>query len=282
MTKSTKAMKRPDVARERKEPLRRGICALRKVSVAELEQIARERIARGEAMRPIEPSVKLVAAQIRDRVQRDGFAVVRELVPTTLVDELRRQVYAAVARGGLEHRARGDASAFHLAHVPADLIKFNSRAFVARLASGRPFRALVDHALKALRPVTGPAWPIQAEHGRWLRLGMPRGLNRRMPPHQDIFYLPGSEKFMTVWMPLHHCPRGLGGLRVVPRSHLHGAFFHDGKNGVPVRGARLTWKSFDLEVGDAIIFDRHLLHASGINRSKNQVRFSFDFRLAML
>jgi len=261
----------------------KGIGALKKISDEELERIARERIARSiETVERTDPSVALVSKQIRDHVERDGFAVVRGLVLPELVEALRERVFSAVTRGGLGRHRRGDASAFHLTHVPPDLVTFESRNFVTRLTGSRPFRALVDHVIKALRAVTGPAWLMQTEHGRWLRIGMPRGLNRRMPPHQDIFYLPGAEKFMTVWVPLHRCPRDLGGLRVVPNSHVHGAFYHEGKQGIPVRGAALPWKRLEFEVGDAVVFHRQLVHASGINRSSDQVRFSVDFRIGML
>jgi len=257
-----------------------GLRALPRISRAELERITRDRIARSiETLQQSDPSVKLVSTQIRDQFQRDGFAVARRAVLPELVAELREVVFATVTRAGLGRQRRGDASAFHLAEVPPDAQEFNARESVKRLTESRPFRVLVNHAIKALRLVSGPAWLMQT---RFLRIGLPRGLSRRLPPHQDIFYVPEAEKFMTVWIPLHRCPRELGGLRVVPRSHKHGAFFHEGREGIPVRGAALRWKSLEFEIGDVVIFDGHLIHASGINRSRDQVRFSIDFRLGTL
>ncbi len=260
---------------------RRGIGSLKRVTDAQLARMTRQRIAQSLAQQPIDPSIAPAPAALREDIDREGFAVVRGLVPPTLVDAVRERVHAMVTKGGLVRKRSADDSVFALASAPPDVGKFNTRQFVSRLAMSRPYQSLVNYTLQALRPVTGPAWPIQADHGRWLRVGLPEGGNRRMPPHQDIYYLPGAEKFLTVWVPLHRCPKELGSLRVVPRSHLYGPFSHEGRDGISVRGASLKWKQFSLEVGDAIVFHRYLVHAAGVNRSVNTVRFSVDFRLTL-
>lgn len=266
-----------------RESLRpKGLGALRRIREEELYRLARERLAQSQAQIPVDPALKVAPTSARERIAREGFAVVRDLIPARLVDAVRERVYSAFIRGGLRRASGRDPSIFTLARAPAELIKFSTRDFVTPVVTSPSFAALINHVAAALRPVTGPSWPIQADHGRWLRMGLPHGLNRRMPPHQDIYYLPGAEKFVTVWVPLHRCPRALGSLRVVPRSHRFGAFFHDGRNGIPVKGTSLRWRQFDMEVGDAIVFHRHMVHAAGLNRTEAQARFSFDFRLAKL
>jgi len=270
-------MKEPGI---RRNVHRKGLAALPTVSRTDLDRITRERIASSlEAQQQKDPSVKLVPAKVRDQLERDGFAVIRGLLAPELVDELRERVFKTVIRAGLGRDHRGDASTFYLSRAPRNPKDFNGRESVRRVTTSRPYNVLVSHAIKALRLVSGPAWLMQT---RYLRVGLPGGLDFRLPPHQDAFYLPESKTFRTVWIPLHRCPRNLGGLRVVPRSHQRGAFLHDGRQGIPVRGAALRWKQLAFEVGDAVIFDGHTIHASGINRTKDQVRFSVDFRLGTL
>jgi hypothetical protein len=42
------------------------------------------------------------------------------------------------------------------------------------------------------------------------------------PPHQDVWYIGGTSDIWTAWAPLTDCPEELGGLAVLPRTHLAG------------------------------------------------------------
>jgi hypothetical protein len=215
----------------------------------------------------------------RARLDREGFVLLRGLIPVSMVEELRENVYRATAQSGLVERRVSDPAAFHLKTVDGNLDRLRARPFVRPVTNSATYRAVNMHVIHALAAQVGPLRLVEEGHGRWLRIGMPRDLKRGMPPHQDIFYMRKGEDFVTVWVPLHSCPPKLGGVRLVPRSHQHGPFFHDGKRGIPVRGHGLRWRQFSFDPGDALVFHRHLVHASGRNRTEDQVRFSVDFRL---
>mgnify|MGYP002725692938 CR=1 FL=1 len=102
------------------------------------------------------------------------------------------------------------------------------------------------------------------------------------PPHQDHFYIGGSEDTWTNWMPLGDCPVELGSLAVAPGTHRAGMFaVHKaqgaGGHGVDVEDDR-PWYTGDIMCGDVLILHSHTVHQGRDNLSGNRLRLSVDYR----
>jgi len=101
------------------------------------------------------------------------------------------------------------------------------------------------------------------------------------PPHQDVWYIGGTSNIWTAWVPLVDCPDELGGLAVLPRSHLRGRIASEqavGAGGQQVADLTATdWAWEPMRAGDALVFHGHTVHQGCDNRS-DRLRLSVDLR----
>jgi len=111
---------------------------------------------------------------------------------------------------------------------------------------------------------------------------MPRDDKFLYAAHQDISFIPGSLNSVSVWIPLQDVPAEIGPLEVIPGSHLDGLLQHNGER--DVKKSRLIPMPSDsafvpvpVELGQAIVFSKFLVHRSGPNRS-DAIRFSIQLR----
>ena len=99
--------------------------------------------------------------------------------------------------------------------------------------------------------------------------------------HQDRFYLPDDLPRWSVWLPLGSCPRALGPLAILPRSHTHGLLPHAGdvewRQSVTVADDA-RWAASDLAPGDAIVFSCLTVHRALPNVSGGALRLSATLR----
>lgn len=113
------------------------------------------------------------------------------------------------------------------------------------------------------------------------RFMMPGNNRQTTPPHQDYLYIRGTENTWTVWIPLGDCPEELGGLAVIPGSHLRGhrkTFRAEGAggNGVGVDSEE-AWVAGPMAAGDILVFHSLTVH-QGRDNLTDRVRLSADFR----
>ena len=80
----------------------------------------------------------------------------------------------------------------------------------------------------------------------------------------------------TVWIPLGECPPALGGLALLPGSHLRGLLPH-GEGGIEEELAA-GWVSAHYRPGDVLIFHGRTVHRALENRVAGALRLSADFR----
>ena len=113
------------------------------------------------------------------------------------------------------------------------------------------------------------------------RVVSPCGLEFTTLPHQDSYYIRGTERLWTVWIPLGDCPVELGGLAVMPGSHKHGLMIHrEGvgrQQGVAVPEDR-RWATGDYACGDVLMFSGLTLHRACQNLTADRLRVSVDYR----
>jgi ectoine hydroxylase-related dioxygenase (phytanoyl-CoA dioxygenase family) len=102
-------------------------------------------------------------------------------------------------------------------------------------------------------------------------------------PHQDFWYIRGTPETFTAWMPVGDCPRELGGLALLERSHKLGFLPHEkaigaGGNGVRTDKLGLRWLASDFNAGDVVIFHSYMIHGALDNHTPDRLRLSLDYR----
>ncbi len=103
------------------------------------------------------------------------------------------------------------------------------------------------------------------------------------PPHQDFIHIQGAVDTWTAWFPLGDCPRTLGGLSVLRKSHQRGVLPVAPAGGAGGLAAQLCrdeneWLGHDYAVGDVLTFPSTTVHKGLPNRSGDRIRLSCDFR----
>jgi hypothetical protein len=102
-----------------------------------------------------------------------------------------------------------------------------------------------------------------------------------VPAHQDWRSMQGSLNSLVVWIPLVDCDRKNGTIRVLPGSHKQGLLPGKLDHGfwtvdlTPEQQAQMV--DVDVKVGDLVVFNAFLVHASGDNQS-DEPRWSCHFR----
>ncbi|MDE2724311.1 MAG: phytanoyl-CoA dioxygenase family protein, partial [Gemmatimonadota bacterium] len=114
------------------------------------------------------------------------------------------------------------------------------------------------------------------------RLVFPDTDTHSTPPHQDNYFIGGSDETWTAWIPCGDCPEELGGLAVARGSHRRGkleTFEGVGPGGrqVPVEEDSV-WVGGDYLCGDVIILHSLTIHQGRDNESADRLRISADYR----
>jgi ectoine hydroxylase-related dioxygenase (phytanoyl-CoA dioxygenase family) len=115
------------------------------------------------------------------------------------------------------------------------------------------------------------------------RIIFPQNTKFTTPAHQDYVHIQGTPETWTAWKPLGDCPRDLGALAVMPRSHKSGIFpvhsaYGAGGLGIDTDSLPYGWATTDFKVGDVVIFHSHTVHKALPNLSPDRIRLSADFR----
>ena len=114
------------------------------------------------------------------------------------------------------------------------------------------------------------------------RLVFPDSALHSTPPHQDNFYIGGSEDTWTAWLPCGDCPVTLGSLAVAQGSHRQGLLevkkaLGPGGHEVNVDEEQV-WVGGDYACGDVMILHSLTIHQGRDNMSGDRLRVSCDYR----
>ena len=208
-----------------------------------------------------------------------GYLFLRQFLAPQLVLGLRNRVLKLCAEfGWLDPGAPVDAA------IPAAGVSLGAYdapwvALQQRLLITEEFTAVAhDPSLLDLMQVV-IGGPVEWDCGNTCRLMSPHAPQHTTPPHQDAYYVRGTTKLWTAWVPLGDCPAELGGLAVVAGSHRAGLLDHRGQPpGAAVDDhGEFRWATVDYRVGDVLIFSGLTLHRALVNQSR-QLRISADFR----
>jgi hypothetical protein len=209
---------------------------------------------------------------LRRRLAADGYLFLRGLLPVTEVRAAFSGVIAPLAGGGwtdeLGHPA--GPGPYPAVDVRAALADPAFRAAMVsrglnRLPYLRPLRDLARSILGA------PAFSYPVKVLRTVYPERPRAVTRGRYIHQD-YANSGVQDMLTTWLPLMEIPAQLGGLAVLPGSHL----------GPPFRPRLLRpdergWATTHYQPGDVLLFHCMTAHAALPNHG-DLLRISTDCR----
>lgn len=216
------------------------------------------------------------AAALRDRARAQGFLFMRGRIPTETILALRRRIVALCAELGY---VDGQADAREAIVGGREVPSWDDPEWVAfqgRAQQIPEFAALARHAgiVEIMETIfDGPAIGDQGNVCRLLPPGLPQLVT---PAHQDGHFIRNNPRLWTAWVALGDCPPELGGLAVLPRSHVGGLLPHSAAGVAEVSAS--NWASAHYCAGDVLFVHLLTVHRSLANRTENRVRISVDMR----
>ncbi len=229
-------------------------------------------------------SLLLDAAALRQRAREDGCLFFRGLLPQDDVLDVRGQVLEVCRRHGW--LVEGSDPMQGVVRAEGAVIESGDprwQAFYCDVLKLRAFHALAlhDKMVDALGVLFGEA---VLPHSRNIcRAMFPQTQTHSTPPHQDHFYIGGSDETWTAWIPLGDCPAELGSLAVARGTHA-GGFIRDvheakGAGGRAVEVAEeAAWFGGDFECGDVLFVHSLAVHQGRDNGTADRLRLSVDYR----
>lgn len=223
-------------------------------------------------------------AELRSRFARDGYLLLRSVLPPEKLLALRERITAVLAElkwiaGGAEqNRARVTGLAWR---------EGEERYFEAldRLVKLEDLYALAHdgNLARLMKAVLGDtAFPHPLSITRLVFPGHPEITT---PPHQDYRNNQGTPNLTASWIPLGDCRQEEGGLAILEGSHRLGLLpiqYHlgPGNRGVvlPPCLPQLRWVSTDFRLGDVLLFPALTVHSALHNNDPDHMRLSVDFR----
>jgi len=214
---------------------------------------------------------------LRHEVENHGYALIRNLLPTSEIEPLLTEIAAILhAVGWIDGDPAGRRA------IPS-----------AACADGEPAYKEVNHLVFSLesfhrfphQPIlmdlmklfAGPELFIHPKSAA--RLIFPNFARAIVHAHQDHTAVAGDSESFTAWIPLHDCPLDMGPLRILDGSHRFGPQPTEEATGYIQPGAERgdAWVAGELRAGDVLIFHSLTVHEALPNLS-GQLRISLDCR----
>jgi hypothetical protein len=219
------------------------------------------------------------------RLDRDGYLYLPGFLDPAVVEDFRAYYFTVLKPAGLDQRQRHD--------VPLDLGLLRQILF-DEIVPGSPYESLCRH-------------PVIAEWFRWLLAEVvhlhKRKIIRHVRPgevgvgtatqaHYDLVYLrEGTDRVLSMWIPLGDCPLERGGLVYLQGSH-HRVRREESEGRLQRPAASITadlpkladdqgarWLRANYRAGDVVVHCSQIIHAALDNvDSDDTVRLSTDIR----
>jgi phytanoyl-CoA hydroxylase len=211
---------------------------------------------------------------LKPEYDRDGFVVVRELLPEEQFSGLRRELDRYIAE--VVPRLP-DSDAFYI-----DKSRPESLKQLQRMQGDPYFLAYARHPVwnELARVLVGEA--VEAQTPEWFN--KPPGFASPTPPHQDNYYVNLSPPHVvTIWLALDRVDEENGCLRYVRGSQLRGVRPHGRSNVLGFSQGITDYGPADIErevtvplqPGDAVAHHGNTIHRADPNNSSSRQRRSF-------
>lgn len=243
-------------------------------------------------------------ARLRARFDNDGYIWLKQFLPRADVIEFRRHFFAQFVDTGLIAKGTNPASGIYSGIEHGDL----PRKRLMEVVRSAAYESFCMHPniwrfLDAF--VGGPSYLHKRKIIRYTKPGDASATGA----HYDLTYLRGgTDKLVTVWIPIGDVPVAMGGLVYLEGSHANGrameaefardhahlpheerivAFnktMNDGgwiTKDLPALAERLDsrWLAADYEAGDVVLHSPYMIHAATCNDiTDNRLRLSTDIR----
>lgn len=222
-------------------------------------------------------------AELRQRAAEHGCLFFHGLLDSARVLEVRREILEVCRKHGW--LAGGPDLMDGVAHTDTRVFESDDprwQGFYNDVLCIRDFHALaLDPALVGMfESLFGE--PVLAHSRNICRLVFPDLNTHSTPPHQDNYFIGGSDETWTAWIPLGDCPEELGGLAVNRGSHRRGML--ETSEGVGPGGRQVSveddsaWVGGRYECGDVIILHSLTIHQGRDNLTADRLRLSADYR----
>jgi hypothetical protein len=205
-----------------------------------------------------------------------GYLFIRGLIPAETIFSLRRQIVGVGVQMGFMD-AQGEPMEANVGprHVPSWQDR-EGIEFQGRVQQIPEFGALArDPRIRQILNAIFDA-PVIGEQGNVCRLLPPQAPELVTPLHQDGHFIRNNPGLWTAWVPLGDCPPELGGLAILPGSHVEGILPHSAAGVAQTTSS--NWASAHYRAGDVLFLHLLTVHCSLANRTGDRVRVSVDFR----
>lgn len=226
------------------------------------------------------------------RLRRDGYLFLTNHLDPAIVNDFRRFYFTKLADTGLVVPGSDPAVGLGAAG-DVDRAKLRQALF-GEIVPGAEYEALTTHP--SIR-----GWfewfledDIFLHRRRIIRHIRPgeAGIGTATQAHYDLVYLrEGSERVLSMWIPLGDCPVEMGGLAYLERSH-HWAMADERDRGIQRPAASMTadlpaladlhdsrWLLANYRAGDVMIHSSYTVHAGTDNVDPaGRIRLSTDIR----
>lgn len=226
------------------------------------------------------------------RLRQDGYLYLTNHLDPGTVESFREYYFSQLADTGLLEPGTDPASGVG-ATGAVDLAKVREILF-REIVPGAAYEALTSHP--AIRGwfqwfLEGEVHLHKRKIIRHIRPGE-AGIGTATQAHYDLIYLrEGSERVLSMWIPLGDCPVEMGGLTYLQGSH-HWAMADERERGLQRPAVSMTadlpalanehdgrWLLANYRAGDVMVHSSYMVHAGSDNVDPlNRIRLSTDIR----
>lgn len=222
--------------------------------------------------------------RLRERSHDEGYLFFKKLIDVDAVLNVRRQILEVCRKHSwideeaalMNGVAKPGVSAAESTRAP------RWQSFYCDVLKLQDFHALARHPslVKMFETLFGEQ---VLPHSRNIcRVMFPQTSLYSTPPHQDKFYIGGTEETWTAWIPCGDCPVELGSLAVALGSYKWGLLEVHKVQGAGGYGVDVpedtTWMGGNIMCGDVLILKSLMVHQGRDNQTENLLRISCDFR----
>jgi hypothetical protein len=244
------------------------------------------------ALNPVPPDQRRDRAALWNRLRSDGYLYLPNFLPREMVLAFREYYFDEMKETGLTTTDPGaDPGVAGAGPIDRGAIR---TALFDRVIPGYEYETLTGQP-------TIRDWfhwllddDVHLHKRRIIRHILPgeSGIGTATQAHYDLVYLrEGSERVLSMWIPIGDCPIELGGLAYLERSH-HWVMAEERSGTLKRPAASITanlpaladehdsrWLMANYQAGDVVVHSSYIVHASTDNVDPaNRIRLSTDFR----